>query len=165
MAAAYLKNRIPHKALKMDTAFKIPHGEEVGLSYFCVDGARTFVHIKDSRKLDAAAWQGKVCGCSEKSKSYRVWDPKTYRVVKSRNVTFINKAQHVLLPPSKLFPFQDLVPPSWDLDDSTLNNDCISYDDLLRDVRDYTGVLDFTANTPANTRTPVVCRPIHKCRS
>ena len=31
-----------------------------------------------------------------------------------------------------------------------LDNDYISYDDLLRDVRDYTGVLDFAANAPAN---------------
>ena len=34
-------------------------------------------------------------------------------------------------------------------DGSTLGNGYISYDDLLRDVRDYTGVLNFTANIPA----------------
>ena len=45
---------------------------------------------------------------------------------------------------------QDLVPPSWDIDDDNLDNDYISYDDLLRDVRGYTGILNFTANAPAN---------------
>ena len=45
---------------------------------------------------------------------------------------------------------QDLVPPSWDIEDDTLDNDFISYDDLLRDVRDYADVLDFTANAPAS---------------
>ena len=65
MAAPYLKNRTPHKALKMETPFKMLHSEEVDLSHICVIGARTSVHIKDSRNLDAAAWEGKVCGCSE----------------------------------------------------------------------------------------------------
>ena len=150
MAAAYLKNRTPHKALKMETPFKMLHGEEADLSHLCVIGARAFVHTKDSRMLDAAAWEGKVYGYSEESKPYRVWNPKIQRVVESRNVTFIEIRPHLLPPPSKLSPLQNLVPPSWDIDDDTLNIDYISYDDLLRDVRDYIGVLDFTANAPAN---------------
>ena len=43
-----------------------------------------------------------------------------------------------------------MVPPSWDLDVDTLDNAFMSYDDLLRDVRDYTGVPDFTTNIPDN---------------
>ena len=113
------------------------HGEEAGLSHLCVIGAKTFVHIKYSRKLDAAAWERKVCGYSKESKSYRVWNPKTRRVVESRNVTFIETPPHLLPPPSELSPIQDLVPPSWDDDNDTLNNGYISYDDLLQDVRDY----------------------------
>ena len=150
MAAAYLKNRTPHKALKVETPFKMLHVEEADLSHLRVIGVRSFVHIKDSRNLDAAAWEGKVCGYSEESKSYRVWNPKTHRVVESRNVTFIETPPHLLPPPSKLSPLQDLVLPSWDIDEDTLDNDYISYDDLLRDERDYTGALDFTANAPAN---------------
>ena len=42
------------------------------------------------------------------------------------------------------------MPPWWDLDDDTLDNDYILYDDLLLDVKNYTGVLDLTANIPAN---------------
>ena len=150
MAAAYLKNRTPHKALKVETPFKMFHGEEADLSHLRVIEARAFVHIKDSRKLDAAAWERKVCGCSEERKSYRVWNPKTHRIVESRNVTFIETPPQLIPPPLKLSPLQDLAPPSWDIDDDTLDIDCISYDDLLRDVRDYTGVLDFTAHAPAN---------------
>ena len=33
MAAACLKNMTPHKALKMETPFKMLHGEEVDLSH------------------------------------------------------------------------------------------------------------------------------------
>ena len=112
MVVAYLKNRTPHKAPKMETRFKMLHGEEADLSHLRIIGARAFVHIKDSRTLDAAAWEGKVCGYSEESKSYRVWNPKTHRVVESRNVTFIETPPHLLPPPSKLSPVQDLVPPS-----------------------------------------------------
>ena len=70
MAVAYLKNRTPHKAL-METPFKIFHGEEADLSHLRIVGAR-IVHTKDSRKLDAAAWEGKVCDYSEERKSHRV---------------------------------------------------------------------------------------------
>ena len=72
MAAAYLKNMIPHKALEMETPFKMLHGGEADLSHLRVIEVRTFVHIKNSRKLDAAAWEGKMCGHSLEGKSYRV---------------------------------------------------------------------------------------------
>ena len=59
---------------------------------------------------------------------------------------FIEILPHLLPPSLKLSPLQDLVPPSGDLGDNTLDSDYISLDDLLRDVSDYTGVLDVTAN-------------------
>ena len=149
-AAAYLKNRTPHKALKMETPFKMLDGEKADLSHLYVIGVRTFARIKDSRNLDAAAWEGKVGGYSEEDKSYRVWNPKTHRVVERRDVTFIETPPYLLPPTAKLSPLQDLVLPSCDLDDDTLDNGYISCDVLLRDVRDYTGVLAFTANIPAN---------------
>ena len=70
--------------------------------------------------------------------------------MESRNVALIETPPHLLPPPSKLSPLQDLVPPSWDIDEGSLDNDYISYADLLRDVRNYTDILDFTANAPAN---------------
>ena len=42
------------------------------------------------------------------------------------------------------------MPPSWDLDDNTLDSDYISCDNSLQNVTDCIGALDFTANTPAN---------------
>ena len=105
-----------------------------------------FVRMKDPRTIR----EGKVCGCSVERKSYRVRNPKTRRVVESRDVTFIETPPHILFRPSQLASLQNRVPPSWDLDDSTLKNDFISYGDLLRNVRDNAGGLDFTANIPAN---------------
>ena len=91
-----------------------------------------------------------MCNYSEENKAYLVWNPKTHRIVESRNVTFIKTPPHLLPLPSNLSQLQDLVPPSWDIDEDSLENDYITYGVLLRDVRDYTGVLDFAANTPAN---------------
>ena len=56
VAVAYLKNRTPHKALKMKTPFKTLHGKKDDLSYIHVLGTRTSVHIKESRKIDTLAW-------------------------------------------------------------------------------------------------------------
>ena len=64
MAAAYLNKRAPHKELKIETPFKMLHGEETDLWHLCVIESKTFVHIKDSRKLDAVAWEGKLCDYS-----------------------------------------------------------------------------------------------------
>ena len=136
MAAAYLENRTLHNALKMETSVTMLRSKEADLSHLRAIGTRTCVHIKDSKKLDATAWEEKVCGYSEESKSYRVWNPTTHRVVESRSATFIETPPHLLPPPSKLSPLQDLVPPMWDLDDDNLENDYISYDVSLRDVRD-----------------------------
>ena len=120
MVAAYLKNRTLHKALRVETLFKMLHGEEADLSLLRVIGAKAFVRIKDSRRLDAAAWEEKVCGYSEESKSYRVWNPKTHRFVESRNVTFIETPPHLLPPPSQLSPLQYLVPPCRGMSTTTL---------------------------------------------
>ena len=89
-------------------------------------------------------------GYSEERQPYPVWNPKTHRIVESMNVTFIETPPYLLPPPSKLSPLQDLVLPLWDIDDDTSDDDYISYDDLLRDLRNYTGVLDSTANAPGN---------------
>ena len=62
MAATHLKNRTLHKALKMETPFKMLHGEEANLSHLCINRARTVVHINDSRNMDATAWEGQVYG-------------------------------------------------------------------------------------------------------
>ena len=60
MATAYLKNRTPHKALKMETPFKMLHGKEADLLHLRVVGAKLFVHIKDSRNLNAVVGRERV---------------------------------------------------------------------------------------------------------
>ena len=120
----------------METPFKRLNGKEANLSHLKIIGARAFVHIKDAKKLEPKFWEGMLCGFSEnEALSYRVWNPKTHRVVESRNVTFIETPPHRIPQPTRL--------------PADLVDDYASTDDLLRDARDYTAVLDFNVNIPA----------------
>ena len=74
--------------------------------------------------------------------SNRVWSPKPRRVVESRNVTFIETPPHLIPQSTRLSPLRELPPVE-------LVDDYASTDDLLRDARDYTAVLDFNVNIPA----------------
>ena len=123
MVAAYLKNRTPHEVLRIEMPVKMRPGEKADLLPLCVIQARSYVHVIDSRKLDATAWEGSVYGYSEENKSYRVWISKTHRVVESRNVTFIEPPSYLLPPLSKLSPLQHSVPPSSDIKNDTLDNE------------------------------------------
>ena len=91
-----------------------------------------------------------VCGFSEiESNSYSIWNPKKRRVVKTRNVVFI-ETPPVLFPATKrLAPQQDLVSPSYNYSDDTFDNNYVSHDDMLRDV--HTSTLDFGVDMPAGT--------------
>ena len=105
-------------------------------------GARAFVHIKDTKNLEPKSWEGMLCGFSEdEALSYRVWNPETRRVVDSRTVTFIETPPHLSPQPTQLSPLRELPP-------AELVDDYASTDDLLRDARDYTAVLDFNVNIP-----------------
>ena len=127
----------------METPFKRLYGKEVNLSHLKIIGSRAFVHIKDAKKLEPKSWKGMLCGFSEDEPlSYRVWNPKTRRVVESRNVTFIETPSHFIPQPTRLSPLRELPP-------AELVDAYASADDLLRDARDYTAVLYFNVNIPA----------------
>ena len=107
MAASYICNRIPHSALNMKMPYKKLYGKEADLSHFKIIGARAFVHIKNPNKLGHTSWGGMVCGFSEtESNSYRIWNPKTSRVVESRNVVFIETSPNQLPAARRLSPQQ-----------------------------------------------------------
>ena len=97
MAASYIFNRIPHSALNMETPYKKLYGKDTYLSQLKIIGARAFVHIKNPNKLGHTSWEGMVYGFSEtESNSYRIWNPKTRRVVESRNAVLIKTPQNLL---------------------------------------------------------------------
>ena len=143
LTAAYLCNRMPRSGLDMETQFKRLYGKETNLSHLKITGARAFVHIKDAKKLEPKSWERMLCGFSEdEALSYRVWNPKTPTVVESRNATFIETPPDLIPQPTRLTPLRELPP-------AELVDDYASTDDLLRDARDYSAVLDFNVNIPA----------------
>ena len=93
-----------------------------------------------------------MCGFSKtKSNSYRIWNPKTRRVVESRNVVFIKIPPNLLPAARRLSPQQDLESPSYDFSDGMLDDTYVPHDDMLPDVQNYTSTLDFGVDTPAGT--------------
>ena len=152
MTASYISNRIPHSALNTETPCKRLYGKDADLSHLKIIGARAFVHIKNPNKLGHTLWQGMVCGFNEtESNSYRIWNPKTRRVVESRNVVFIETPPNLLPATRRLSPQQNLESPSYDFSDDTLNDNYVSHDDILRDMQNYTSALDFDVDTSAGT--------------
>ena len=96
--AAFLGNKASHSAIGMQSPYKMLHGTEPDLRLFRVIGARTFVHIETySKNFELKAVEGRLVGCSNNGKSYRVYNPATRRIMKSRNVIFFEI-------PSRLFP-------------------------------------------------------------
>ncbi|CAN0061555.1 unnamed protein product, partial [Sphacelaria rigidula] len=88
--AVYLANRSPHSALDMQSPHKMLKGTEPGLKHLRVVGARASVHIeRHTSKLALKAVESRQVGYSNDSKSYRVYNPATRRIIESRNVVFI----------------------------------------------------------------------------
>ena len=101
LTAAYLCHRMPHSGLDMETPFKWLYGKEANLSHLKIIGARAFVYIKDAKKLEPKSWEGMLCGFSEdEALSYRIWNPKTRRVVEIKNVTIIQRPPHLISQPT-----------------------------------------------------------------
>ena len=151
LTTSYLCNRVPHSALKMETPYKVLYGKEADLSHLKIIGSRVFVHIKDSTKLGHTSWEGMVCGFSEnESNSYRVWNPKTRRVVEARNVVFIETPPHLIPQPSQPSPLHRLQSSSLKFTEDTLDDNYVSSEEMLQDVRDYTAALDFNIDILAD---------------
>ena len=123
--AAHLSNRAPHAALNNGTPYTALYGKGTYLGNLWAVGARAFVNVEThTKKLEHRAWEGRLVGCNIDSKPFRVYNPETRRVRESQNVIFIET-------PSVL-PRPDLR----DFDGGGFTYD--DYDDMVRDVRNYT---------------------------
>ncbi|CAB1109818.1 unnamed protein product [Ectocarpus sp. CCAP 1310/34] len=90
LTVVYLSNRSPHTALGGVTPYFKMYGKEADLSNLGVLGVTAFVHHERYTKtLSDRAFEGKLCGFSQHSKAYRIYNTATGNVVESRNVTFI----------------------------------------------------------------------------
>lgn len=91
MTVPYLRNGIPHYALKTEK----PHG---------VRGARAVVHIKEPEKFRYTSCKGTVCGFSDSESNFHcIWNTYIRCVVQSRNVVFIETPTDLVLSLGELF--------------------------------------------------------------
>ncbi|KAJ0809226.1 putative RNA-directed DNA polymerase [Helianthus annuus] len=86
----YILNRCPTKALKDITPQEAWNGEKPNVEDLRVWGCLAYAHIpKEKRtKLDSKGMRCILVGKSEESKAYRLIDPKTMKVVISKDVLF-----------------------------------------------------------------------------
>ncbi|CAM9369359.1 unnamed protein product, partial [Hapterophycus canaliculatus] len=99
--AVYITNRLPHVHLGNETPYFRMFGTQASLQHLRVIGSSAFVHVETYKtKLDPRAWEGKLVGYSPNSRAYRIYNPKTRRIVSSRNVTFI-EPMDVAMPPAR----------------------------------------------------------------
>ena len=106
IVASYRCNRIRYSALDMETAYEKFYGKDADPFHLKIVGASALVHIKNTNKLGRTSWGGMVCGFGKtESNFYQIWDPKTRRVVESRNVVFIETSPN-LLPATRRLPPQ-----------------------------------------------------------
>ncbi|KAL4324380.1 hypothetical protein GQ457_11G032480 [Hibiscus cannabinus] len=89
--ATKIVNHSPSSALDGEIPEQVWIGKKVSYEHFKVFGCRAFVHIpKDERsKLDAKTNQCIYLGTPQDEFGYRLWDPVNKRIVRSRDVVFL----------------------------------------------------------------------------
>lgn len=89
--AAYIANRSPTKVLGNTTPFKMWTGKEPRLNHIRIFGSKVMVHIPKEKRLkwDKKSKEMIFVGYCETTKGYRILDPVTHQVIKSRDVIFL----------------------------------------------------------------------------
>ena len=89
--AVDLINLSPSYALDGDIPEKVWTGKDISYNHLRVFGCRAFVHIpRDERaKLDANSKQCIFLGYAHDEYGYRLWDPVDKKIIRSRDVVFI----------------------------------------------------------------------------
>jgi transposase InsO family protein len=84
----YLLNWLPTKALDRPTPYEAWYGAKPNISNLKVFGSVCYMHIPDAKrdKLSQKAETGILVGYCDNAKGYRIYNPKTSKVVSSRDV-------------------------------------------------------------------------------
>ena len=99
----YFTNLPSHSALEEKTTYFILCGKDPNYNKLRTIRACVFVHEKAyGPKLEPKAWEGNLAGYRDDSVAYRVYNPKTRRVVESRNSTFIEPPPYEIASPAIL---------------------------------------------------------------
>lgn len=92
--ACYVRNRCITKSLSEQTPHKLWKGKIPTVIYFQIFGSKVFELDKNPQKgkFDSRSKEGIFIEYSNESKAYRVWLPKSRKVIVSRDVKFLNKS-------------------------------------------------------------------------
>ena len=151
MMAACVGNRAPHSTLNMQPPYTMLKETELDLRILRVIGPRTFLQIERHTKILTFEADEQLAGYSSDRKSFRVYIPIIRRIIKSRNVIFIETPSRLLTLPTE--GPQLLMQGFSDGDEPGDNNKGYNYiidDDLSRDVRNYTSVIEHPGTTSTN---------------
>lgn len=93
--AAYVINRSPTKSLDGKTPIELWSGRKPNLSNLRIFGSEVMVQIPKERrqKWDAKSRKLIFVGYCESTKGYRVLDPSTNKIIKSRDVVFLESIE------------------------------------------------------------------------
>jgi hypothetical protein len=100
--ACYLVNISPSSTLDDKTPQEVWTGKEPSLTHLKVFGCDAYVHVpkENKSKLDKKAEKCIFIGYKDGLKGYKLWNPKTKKVVYSRDVVFreMKDVKHEVLP-------------------------------------------------------------------
>ena len=94
--AAYVLNRAPTSAVKDKTLQEAWYGKKPTVQHFRVFGCNAYAHVPDEKrtKLDPKSIKCIFLGYYKGTKCYRLFNPKTKTIVKSRDVKFVETTEN-----------------------------------------------------------------------
>ncbi len=95
--AVYIKNRCPTKAIDSNTPQEAWSGRKPNVSHLRVFGCKAFAHVpyEKRNKLESKSMPCVFLGYYEGTKAYRLMCVKTKRIIKSRDVVFIEGSKEI----------------------------------------------------------------------
>jgi hypothetical protein len=103
--AVYIKNRCPTMALDSKTPEEAWSGRKPDVFHLKVFGCKAFAHVPNEKrtKLESKSMPCVFLGYYEGTKAYRLMCVKTMRIIKSRDVVFIERSKEIatLIPRKK----------------------------------------------------------------
>lgn len=92
--AMYIVNRSPSRALEGKSPYELWTGKKPNLSHIRIFGSEVMVHVPKERrqKWDRKSNKMIFVGYCDNTKGYRVMNPKTHQITKSRDVVFFENS-------------------------------------------------------------------------
>lgn len=102
--ANFIRNRSPTKALNNVTPLEMWNNRKPYVGFMRIFGSKTISLIKTNRtKFEPKGKQLIMVGYSDESKAYRLWQPGTRSIIKSRDVRFLEDLKPQFDPTSEIF--------------------------------------------------------------